>query len=136
MSKRTSYIIMSSLLVLVSHLCIHATHAADVKVTDSHGESFTLTQAATIHYNMEGSLGGSTERIAGLRADGPSGQVEIPWGNIRQLQLIGPKQIKVIQVDTMEQEVFFDLQGLTGQRDRKTVTMNLDEIQQLEVVQP
>ena len=56
-------------------------------------------------------------------------------GKIRQLQVTGPRQITV-QVDKTEQQIFFDLQGLTGQRDGKTVTMNLVEIQRLEVVQP
>lgn len=129
--RKIAYGFVSSLLLVFAPVFLQA---AEVKVVDTEGESFTLTDAMTIHYNIEGSLGGSAERISGLRAQTTTGKVEIPWTDIHHIQVTGPQQATVIQVDKQEREVSFDLQGVTGSRDGKTVTISLDQIKTLEVV--
>jgi hypothetical protein len=47
--------------------------AADVKITDSYGETFTLTDAATMSYQPEGSMGGSGSRLGGINVRTPRG---------------------------------------------------------------
>lgn len=110
--------------------------AADVRVTDSEGKTFTIKDAHTINYQPEGSTGGAGSQVEGIKARADRGNVTILWKDIKSITVSHRDKAKVLTVDGEEQSVTFGLQSVTGEVDGKEFSLNLERVKTLEVINP
>jgi hypothetical protein len=110
--------------------------AVDLKVTEADGNTFTLTEAAIISYEPEGSMGGPESETAGFRMRTTKGMELFLWKTIQQIQITGRGRGKVHLRDGTEGTISYGLQNVTGQKNGKAVSIDLDKVSTMEVLPP
>jgi len=134
-----TFIFFASLILLT---CPAASRAAELKVTDSSGETPIIIRNVKVSYAggpNPYSFNSSYSVNNGIRIKKGEGTLLVPWSKVRKLEITNYNDTKLIMTDGTEENVKLvpaTKGGLKGLTDIGEFSINLDKVKVIEVIKP
>jgi len=107
------------------------TKAADIKVTNSKGETFILKE-------MQIEYGNGITLTEGIYVEKAGGELRLSWQNIRTVQFSEPNCAKITMADGKEHKftLLRKLSQFSGDTDLGSFSIPFENVKTLEVIRP